>query len=58
MTSRLLRAQVAALLPDGAFLRVDRTGRALYVTRSDADCAPPRSIPEPPGAKYFSDTVQ
>ena len=40
MTSRLLRAQVAALLPDGAFLRVDRTGRALYVTRSDADCAP------------------
>lgn len=32
-----LRAEVAALLPDGAFLRVDRTGRALYVTRSGAD---------------------
>lgn len=38
--SRLLRAQVAALLPDGAFLRTDRTGRALYVTRSEADCSP------------------
>lgn len=37
---RRLRAQVAALLPDGAFLRVDRTGRALYVTRSGPDLAP------------------
>ncbi len=38
-----LRAEVAALLPAGAFLRVDRTERALYVTRADADTAELRS---------------
>lgn len=43
MATASFRTEVASLLPPGAFLRVDRTARALYVTRAEVDCAPLRS---------------